>query len=219
MYVWKHFCCFWPIFDDIEGQRVLGRRIKPSPQPICLGLPQPPFSVLSGNSKPIFPDYGSNFVNKVEEACNPLSARVEGLLSQFSNLPNLLQANPTVVGKGKGCKYFLFEKNYANDKEMWFSLQGTYLRQPLGAVRQYLRAHDAGVLSFPNSTVPQQPLALLAHLLHPLDPEPWPRLEVWVSCHRVRRSKVLVTSRPQQLCAHLRGSNLGGISRENVCGR
>ena len=72
---------------------------------------------------------------------------------------------------------------------------------------------------FPNSTVPQQPLALLAHLLHPLDPEPWPRLEVWVSCHRVRRSKVLVTSRPQQLCAHLRGSNLGGISRENVCGR
>ena len=143
------FVAFWPIFDDIEGQRVLGRRIKPSPQPICLGLPQPPFSVLSGNSKPIFPDYGSNFVNKVEEACNPLSARVEGLLSQFSNLPNLLQANPTVVGKGEGCKYFLFEKNYANDKEMCFSLQGTYLRQPLGAVRQYLRAHDAGVLSFP----------------------------------------------------------------------
>lgn len=113
------FVVFWPIFDEIEGQRVLGRRIKPSPQPICLGLPQPPFSVLSGNSKPIFPDYGSNFVNKVEEACNPLSARVEGLLSQFSNLPNLLQANPTVVGKGEGCKYFLFEKNYANDKEMF----------------------------------------------------------------------------------------------------
>ena len=100
---------------------MLGLRIKSGPQPICL---RHPLSEQSGNSKPIFPD-DPNFVNKVEEACNPLSARVEGLLSQFSNLPNLLpHANPTVASRGEGCKYFLYEKNYANTKRC-FSLQGT----------------------------------------------------------------------------------------------
>ena len=94
---------------------MLGLRIKSGPQPICL---RHPLSEQSGNSKPIFPD-DPNFVNKVEEACNPLSARVEGLLSQFSNLPNLLpHANPTVASGGRDANICFMKRIMQTQKDV-----------------------------------------------------------------------------------------------------
>ena len=100
---------------------MLDWRIKSGPQPICLRHPSLHSSLRSGNSKPIFPD-DPNFVNKVEEACNPLSARVEGLLSHFSK-SSLIPSMLTRPLPGRGVDANIYEKTCANKK--CFSLQGT----------------------------------------------------------------------------------------------
>ena len=142
----------------MEGQPVLDWRIKSGPQPICLWHPSLHSSLRSGNSKPIFPD-DPNFVNKVEEACNPLSARVEGLLSHFSK-SSLIPSMLTRPLPGRGVDANIYEKTCANKKDVSPCKARSSPRPPAAGTSDSTYVHTTkGVLSFPpNSTAPPSSL-------------------------------------------------------------